>query len=117
RQLLKAVKRAAVFMDPDGNINLAHLKQEVSKPIMQEVSKPGHRRAHTPFNSAPFDLETDTFHSAVRVMQKAYLEGLLEQTRGNVVKAYKKAGLSKSRFYEILKELDVRYKDKELEIK
>ena len=100
RQLRKVVQKAAVFWDPDGCINVAHLKKEVSNS--------SHQRAHTPLNSASFDPETDTFHSAVSRMQKAYLEAQLERTRGNKEKAIEKSGIGRTRFYELLKKFEIK---------
>lgn len=135
RQLLKVVRKAAVFKDSDGNINVIHLKNEVSKPshrrahpalnstplspLPGEAESASHQSANLPINSTPFnstsddthsvvfDPATDSYHDAIRKMQRAYLKALLEQTHGNKERAIEISGLSKSQFYARVKELKI----------
>jgi DNA-binding NtrC family response regulator len=100
RQLLKVVRKAAVYRDPDGNISTAVLQNEIN--IMSR------QQEHITLNSASFDPASDTYHDAIRRMQKAYIIAVLEHTKGNKEAAYKISGLGRSRFYALLKELEIR---------
>lgn len=100
RQLLKVVRKAAVYKDQGDNISVAVLQSQIN--IINQ------QKERTTLNSVPFDPTSDTYHDAVRCMQKAYLIAILEQTKGNKEAAYKLSGLGRSRFYDLLKDLGIR---------
>lgn len=101
RQLLKVIRKAAVFRNPDGTISSAYLQSQVDLTAQQKPQQED-------LNSISFDPEKDTIHDATRRTQKAYLTALLERTNGNKEEAIKKSGLGRSRFYTLLKELDIK---------
>jgi DNA-binding NtrC family response regulator len=111
RQLLKVVQKAAVF-NSDGNINVALLLKEVSKSRHQgaqpSLNSTSFSAAAGDAYSVGFDPTIDTIYSAVRRIQKAYIEAVLDQANGNKEKAIKHSGLGRSRFYELLRELDIK---------
>jgi DNA-binding NtrC family response regulator len=101
RQLLKVIRKAAVFRNPDGTISPAYLQSQVDLTMQQ-------RPEQEVVNSTSFDPEKDTIHDAIHRLQKAYLKALLERTNGNKEEAIKKSGLGRSRFYTLLKELEIK---------
>lgn len=100
RQLLKVVRKAAVFSDAAGDISASFLQHEIH--VMNQMLQ------HRILNTTSFDPLYDTFHDAIRRTQKAYLVSVLSHTKGNKESAYKIAGLGKSRFYDLLKELEIK---------
>jgi DNA-binding NtrC family response regulator len=99
RQLLKVVRKAAVFRDLDGNIS------EVS--LQNYVNISNQRKDCEAPNSVSFDSASDTIRDATRRMQKAYLKAVLNQTKGDKEEAIRVSGISRSRFYELIKELEI----------
>jgi DNA-binding NtrC family response regulator len=100
RQLLKVVRKAAAYKDQDGNISAAVLQNEIN--IINQ------QKQHIALNSASFDPTSDTIHDATRRMQKSYLIAVLKETKGNKEAAYKMSGLGRSRFYDLLRELEIK---------
>jgi DNA-binding NtrC family response regulator len=100
RQLLKVIRKAAVWKDQDDNVSVAALQNEIN--IINQ------QKEHITLNSVSFDPTSDTYHDASRRMQKAYLIAILDETKGNKEAAYKLSGLGRSRFYDLLKELGLR---------
>jgi DNA-binding NtrC family response regulator len=100
RQLLKIVRKAAAYKDQDDDMSVAVLQNEIN--IINRQTP------HITLNSASFDPASDTLHDATRRMQKAYLIAALKETKGNKEAAYKMSGLGRSRFYDLLKELEIK---------
>jgi DNA-binding NtrC family response regulator len=100
RQLLKVVRKAAVYKGQDDYISVALLQNEIN--IISRQKALGAR------NSASFDPASDKFHDAIRNMQMAYLTAVLDQANGNKEAAIEMSGLGRSRFYELLKKLEIR---------
>src|SRR5262249_34524232 len=100
RQLLKVVRKAAVYKVQDDYISAALLQNEINVINRQ--------KAHGARNSASFDPTSDTLHHAVRNMQRAYITAILERNNGNKEAAIRMSGIGRSRFYDLLKELGIR---------
>lgn len=100
RQLLKVVRKAAVYKGQDDYISVALLQNEINVISRQ--------KAFDARNSASFDPASDKFHDAIRNMQVAYLTAVLEQANGNKEAAIRMSGLGRSRFYDLLKDLGIR---------
>jgi DNA-binding NtrC family response regulator len=93
RELRSAVRRAAAYADGDGVI---------SSLILQESTR--RRRTPQPSNAVAFNPSTDTWRDVQKIAQAAYFKALLVEAKGNKDVAIKLSGLSKSQFYEKLKE-------------
>lgn len=93
RELRSAVRKAAAYADSDGTI---------SSLILQESTR--RRKASQPDNTVAFNPRTDTWRDVLKIAQAAYFKSLLVEARGNRDVAIKLSGLSKSQFYEKLKE-------------
>ena len=93
RELRSAVRRAAAYADSSGAI---------SSLILQESTRT--HRPTQPTNSIAFNPATETWKDVQKSAQAAYFKALLAATKGNRDLAIKLSGLSKSQFYEKLKE-------------
>jgi DNA-binding NtrC family response regulator len=93
RELRAAVRRAAAYADGDGTI---------SSLILQESTR--RRKAPQPSNVVAFNPSTDSWRDVQKIAQAAYFMALLAEAKGNKDVAIKLSGLSKSQFYEKLKE-------------
>jgi len=93
RELRSAVRRAAAYADKDGLI---------SSIMLQDAA----RRLHLVGlkNSIEFDPSSDTWRDVQKHAQASYFRAILAHAKGNRDVAIKLSGLSKSRFYEKLKE-------------
>lgn len=95
RQLRKVIWKAATFRDSDGNISVVCLQEAVGRI---EKRKPRY--------SISFDPASDTWRMLQRRVQSVYFRALLAYTKNNKEAAIRISGLSRSHFYERLKELD-----------
>lgn len=106
RELRAAMRKAAAFGD-SGTISVFHLMESTARA----------RRSKRVVASAPsentgpavaFDPNTDTWKEFIRRAQAVYFRSLLKATGGNKERAVSLSGLSRSQFYEKLKEIDLR---------
>ncbi|HKX32754.1 MAG TPA: sigma 54-interacting transcriptional regulator [Blastocatellia bacterium] len=104
RQLRKVVRNAAIFKNADGTISAANLQHEVGIMNRRQQNRQQELKS---LNSTSFDPSSDTWQDAMRRLQKAYLTAVLNHTHGNREAAIKISGLGKSRFYELLRELEI----------
>ena len=93
RELRAAVRKAAAYADKD---------DYVSSLILQESTHS--RKVIQPKNTVEFDPGSDTWRDVQRIAQAAYFKAVLAEAKGNKNVAIKLSGLSKSQFYEKLKD-------------
>jgi DNA-binding NtrC family response regulator len=94
RELRQAVWQAAAYAeDQDGAISGVSLSEWV-----QQRDHAGTRR------QMAFDPAVDTWRDVLERVRASYFRALLAETGGNKDLAARKAGLSRSQFYEILKQ-------------
>lgn len=94
RELRSVIRRATAYADPSGHI---------SSLVLQESRRRSPIDASQP--SVLFDPAVDTWRDLQRRMQTTYFRALLTHTNGNRESAIRLSGLSKSQFFEKLKEL------------
>jgi DNA-binding NtrC family response regulator len=105
RELRAAVRKAAAFADKGGFISVFHLlestlrKRKPNKLISNTL--PGDKS-----HLVTFDPNTDKWKDFIKRAQSIYFRSILEATNGNREKAVFLSGLSRSQFYEKLKEID-----------
>lgn len=95
RELRGVMRRAAAYANQNGHINPA---------VLQESLR--YRGASQTRHSIQFDPATDSWRDFLRRAQMQYFQAILSQAGGNKEQAAKLAGLSRSQFYEKLKETD-----------
>src|ERR1043166_42351 len=95
RELRSAARRAAAYADKDGRI---------SSLILQEAARG--RKLARPKNSVDFDPRTDSWRNVQKLAQVAYFRAIITEARGNKEVAIKLSGMSRSQFYEKLKEIE-----------
>jgi DNA-binding NtrC family response regulator len=96
RELRQTVRKAAAYADGEtGPISVLTLLDAVQR----------HRVSPSPAG-IPFDPATDTWKSVQDRARSLYFRSLLEETGGNKDLAAKRAGVSRSRLYEILGEIE-----------
>jgi DNA-binding NtrC family response regulator len=93
RELRSAVRKAAAYADKGGHI---------SSLILQEATHG--RKITQPKNTAEFNPNTDTWRDVQKIVQAAYFKAILAEAKGNKDVAIKLSGLSKSQFYEKLRD-------------
>ena len=93
RELRSAVRKASAYANKEGHI---------SSLILQEATHG--RKVIQPKNTVEFDPGTDTWRDMKKNTQEAYFKALLAEAKGNRDVAIKLSGLSKSQFYEKLKD-------------
>lgn len=96
RELRAAVRKAAVFADPAARLISAALLQEAARPRQLRETK----------YTAAFDPTVDTLPAWLERAQQQYLRAILALEKGNKEAAAKRAGISRSQFYEKLKAAD-----------
>jgi DNA-binding NtrC family response regulator len=94
RELRAVIRKAAVYADATGYI---------SNVIMQESVRG--REIKTARNSIPFDPSIDTWRDVITRAQSIYFRSLIAQTHGSKEAAAKRSGLSRSQFFEKIKEI------------
>jgi DNA-binding NtrC family response regulator len=94
RELRAVIRKAAVYADAAGLI---------SSIILQESVRG--REIKVPRNSIPFDPAVDKWRDVMSRAQSIYFNSLLSETNGNKEAAVKLSGLSRSQFFEKIKEL------------
>jgi DNA-binding NtrC family response regulator len=94
RELRAVVRKAAVYADSSQYLNSLILQESIRG------------RDATPLrNAVPFNPAGDTWRDLIERAQAIYFRALLTQTNGNREAAIKLSGLSKSQFFEKLKEV------------
>ena len=97
RELRNLIRKSAAYSNnPEGPIHSG---------IIREATKT--RRSPAAVGAVSLDPTRQTWPEFQRHAQRAYFERVLEITHRKVAIAAKMAGLSKSRFYEILKDLEL----------
>src|ERR1700752_47081 len=96
RELRAAVRKAATYADQEGNI---------SSLILQECTRT--RKSIEQTNTVTFDPSSHTWREAQKNLQVAYFKPLLAGAKGNRELAIKWSGLSKTQFYEKLKDSEI----------
>ncbi len=94
RELRAVIRKATAYSDSFGNISPLILQESVRRT-----------KANKAQNVVPFEPATDTWRDLQRRAQIIYFRTLLAHTKGNRESAVKLSGLSKSQFFEKLKEL------------
>jgi two-component system response regulator HydG len=95
RELRAVIRRAAAYADDMGRINAVLLQETVRS---RDSIRPSHQ--------VTFDPTTDNWRELLKRVQANYFRAVLRETKGNKEAAAKLAGLSRSQFYEKLKELE-----------
>ncbi len=96
RQLRQVLWEASAFADESkGPINTARLQEALQ---LRHPSSSRHK--------IPFDPNLDSWRDVHDRAREAYLRSVLEETGGNRKAAAKRAGISRARFYEILKKME-----------
>jgi len=95
RELRSATRRAAAYADKDGQISSLILQDAVRTRKQAEIK-----------NIVEFDPSTDSWRDVQKLTQLAYFRAILTEARGNKEIAIKLSGLSRSQFYEKLKEIE-----------
>jgi DNA-binding NtrC family response regulator len=96
RELQKVISRASAFADK--------ATQYISAAILQD-SVSIHKTGITG-HTLTFNPEDDSLRDVVKRAERQYLQAVLSLSRGNKEVAAKRSGLSRSQFYEKLKEID-----------
>jgi DNA-binding NtrC family response regulator len=94
RELRAVIRRATAYSDSSGYISSLILQESVRRPQTRMAQ-----------NAVPFEPAIDTWRDLQRRAQTIYFRALLAYTNGNRESATKLSGLSKSQFFEKLKEL------------
>ncbi len=94
RELRAVIRKATAYSDCSGYISSVILQESVRRPQMSMAQ-----------NAVPFEPAIDTWRDLHRRAQMIYFRALLAYTNGNRESAIKLSGLSKSQFFERLKEL------------
>lgn len=102
RELRAMVRKAAVYSDSAGNLSAVYMQETVRG---REGSQPQH--------VITFDPSIDTWRGLLHRVQARYFKAVLEVAGGNKDAAAKLSGLSRSQFYERLKELEKNHDESE----
>ena len=97
RELRAAVRKAAAYAKGSHLINAVRLKEATNR---------GRRTTVAAQYSISFDPHNDTWKELLRRTQIAYFRALLTTAGGNKEQAAKLSGISRSQFYEKLKEIE-----------
>lgn len=100
RELRAVVRKAAAYADRDGHMNSL---------MLQESIRP--RRTQIGQHMIPFNPAVDTWRDLQNRAQTVYFNALLIQTNGNREAAIKLSGLSKSQFFEKIKDVSKKVSD------
>ncbi len=94
RELRAVIIKASMYADASGYINSIIVQESVRG-----------RETKAARNSIPFDPAADTWRDVVSRAQSVYFRSLLAHTNGNKEAAVKLSGLSRSQFFEKIKEI------------
>jgi DNA-binding NtrC family response regulator len=95
RELRSIIRKASAYADNSGRI---------STSILQDAVRG--RDSIRPKHYIIFDPTTDTWRDLIKRVQEIYFRAVLAETHGDKEAAARISGLSRSHFYEKLKELD-----------
>jgi two-component system response regulator HydG len=95
RELRAVVRRAAVYADEEGGISIVRMQEAIRG-----------RKSTATRHTIAFDPTIDSWRALQNRAQVAYIRAVLEEANGNKETAAKIAGLSRSQFYEKLKEIE-----------
>jgi DNA-binding NtrC family response regulator len=95
RELRSVVRKAAAYSDNAGNISAVYLQEVIRN---REGTRPRH--------SVTFDPAVDSWRDLLYRTQMIYFKAVLAEAGGNKDAAAKLAGLSRSQFYEKLREME-----------
>ncbi|MGA9994548.1 MAG: sigma 54-interacting transcriptional regulator [Pyrinomonadaceae bacterium] len=107
RELRAAVRSAAAFAGDSQFISAFHLREATMRRRKQGKSIPVASPDNKGYTVA-FDPNTDKWKEFSKRAQSYYFRAILEATGGNKEKAIALSGLSRSQFYEKLKEISSR---------
>src|SRR6185295_4391976 len=97
RELRQAIWKAATFAPGrSGPIGTLSLQQWTSRQPQQQAAR----------WQVPFDPIEDSWKDVQDRLRKAYFRSVLRECGGNKDEAAKRAGISRSQLYEILKQID-----------
>ncbi|MET0624382.1 MAG: sigma-54 dependent transcriptional regulator [Pyrinomonadaceae bacterium] len=94
RELRAVIRKAAAYADAAGHVSPLILQESVRRP-----------RAEPEQNVVPFNPALDSWRDLQSRAQSVYFRALLAHTNGNRESAIKISGLSKSQFFEKIKDL------------
>lgn len=100
RELRSALRRAAALSSSsDGSVSISVLRDCIKRrrPVAAELDR------------IAFDPEREVLAEAEGRLRRAFLNRAMELSGNKVATAAKLAGLSRARFYELLKELGIQY--------
>lgn len=103
RELRAAVRRDAAFADQDGYLSVLDLLEATSRMRKQNRAAPADGRDG---NAVAFDPLRDKWKDFIKRAQAVYFRSILKAAGGNREKAVALSGLSRSQFYEKLKDLE-----------
>lgn len=99
RQLRGAVREAATFArTADGPVSGTRLRESLQR---RRTTRPSQ-------HSIPFDPQIDTWEDVKFRSQKIYLETILAEAEGKRADAIERSGMSKARFYQLLKDFEIK---------
>jgi DNA-binding NtrC family response regulator len=104
RELRAAVRNAAAFAGEGRFISVFHLRESTLRRRRQDKARPPASPSDKRC-TVSFDPHRDKWRDVAKRAQAVYFRALLEATGGNKEKAIPLSGLSRSQFYEILKEV------------
>jgi two-component system response regulator HydG len=105
RELRAAIRKAAAFADKAHFISVFHLIEATLRRRKQNKSVSAALSGNKS-HSVTFDPNIDKWKDFIKRAQSIYFRSILEATNGNKEKAIPLSGLSRSQFYEKLKEID-----------
>jgi len=106
RELRQAIRQAAAFASSNrGPISALHMLE-----IIQSHRRPDQSNAA---NAFAFDPATETWRDVQNRLRSAYFRSILLKASGDRERAARIAGLSRSQFYEILKQITEHEKDEQ----
>ena len=107
RELRAALRKAAAFADKSGFISVFHLLESTLRRRKQK-NFASFISSENQGHVVAFDPNTDKWKDFIKRAQSIYFRSILKATSGNREKAISLSGLSRSQFYEKLKEIDLR---------
>lgn len=96
RELRGVVRKAAAYADQAEHISAIRLQEASAR----------RRHQNGPRNSIDFDPSSDKWRDVLHRTQAAYFTAVLSAAKGNKEEAARRAGMSRSQFYEKLKEVN-----------
>jgi len=112
RELINAMETALNHAGPDATLFARHLPQDIRLRVIQNALENGqneHAQGQSQFaETVPMTARLTSFKNyrkaALSRMEKVYLQHLLDHTENSLDKSLEISGLSRSRFYDLLKQ-------------